>query len=181
MLKFIDKISNKAFSNKIQTEKSLLSTDIYDVKINKLDGNPLDLSSLRNKHVLFVNVASKCGFTGQYRDLEKLYQKYSDRLMVVGVPSNQFGSQEPGSAEEIKDFCEMNYGVSFLMTEKIQVKGRSQHPLYQWLTQKRLNGKSNSTVRWNFQKYLVGPNGEWIDFYYSTTNPLSDKITKHLG
>ena len=101
--------------------------------------------------------------------------------MVIGVPSNQFGAQEPGSAEEIQSFCELNYGVSFVMTEKVQVKGPNQHLLYQWLTQKALNGKQSSTVRWNFQKYLVGPEGGLIDFYYSTTSPMSKKIIRHLS
>ncbi len=101
--------------------------------------------------------------------------------MIVGIPCNQFGSQEPGSSEEIQSFCERNYGVSFLMTEKVKVKGKAMHPLYQWLTQKSMNGKSNSTVRWNFQKYLVSPDGKLVDYFYSTTGPVSSKITKHLA
>ena len=100
--------------------------------------------------------------------------------MIIGVPCNQFGAQESGSAAEIKDFCERNYGVSFLMTEKIKVKGPGQHPLYQWLTKEKMNGVKNSTVRWNFQKYLVGPNGSLLDFYYSLTHPESTKITRHI-
>ena len=154
--------------------------ELYDISINGLDGAPIDLSTLKGKHILFVNVASKCGFTKQYKDMEKLYQKHQDRLMIIGVPCNQFGSQEPGSSDDIQAFCERNYGVSFLMTEKVNVKGTSQHPLYQWLTQKRLNSKSNSTVRWNFQKYLVNPEGKLMAHFYSTTGPLSSKITKYL-
>ena len=113
-------------------------------------------------------------------DLQKLYETYNEKLIIVGVPCNQFGRQEPGTSQEIENFCQANYGVSFVMTEKIDVKGENQHPLYQWLTDEVKNGKTNTTVKWNFQKYLVGPNGEYIDYYYSITKPLSSKITKHI-
>ncbi|MEO0573633.1 MAG: glutathione peroxidase [Bacteroidota bacterium] len=156
------------------------SSTIYDIEINQLNGTPLRLSKFKGKFLLIVNVASKCGFTPQYKDLEQLYLTNKERLMVVGVPCNQFGSQEPGSALEIQNFCERNYGVSFGITEKIEVKGPQQHPLYQWLTQRDLNGVKNSTVRWNFQKYLISPTGQLIDFYYSVTSPMSKKITKRL-
>ena len=156
------------------------SKSIYDIQINKLSGESLDLSTYKDNYILFVNVASECGFTGQYEGLQKLYDQYNDKLMVIGVPCNQFGSQEPGNAQEIQTFCQANYGVTFVMTEKIDVKGNNQHPLYQWLTDKSKNEKSNTTVKWNFQKYLIGPNGEFIDYYYSITKPLSSKITKHL-
>ena len=156
------------------------SESIYDIKINSLAGEPIDLSSYKDKYILFVNVASECGFTGQYEGLQKLYDTYKDQLMVIGVPCNQFGSQEPGSSEEIQTFCQANYGVTFLMTEKIDVKGDNQHPLYQWLTDKSKNGKTSTTVKWNFQKYLIGTKGEFINYYYSITKPMSSKITKHL-
>jgi glutathione peroxidase len=100
--------------------------------------------------------------------------------MIIGVPCNQFGSQEPGNSEEIQTFCQANYGVTFVMTEKVDVKGENKHPLYQWLTDKSKNGKTSTSVKWNFQKYLIGPNGKFIDYYYSMTKPLSSKITKHL-
>ena len=129
---------------------------------------------------MFVNVASKCGFTGQYEDLQKLYDTHKDKLMIIGVPCNQFGGQEPGTVKEIQTFCQANYGVTFLMTEKVDVKGKNQHPLYQWLTQQEKNGSSSSSVKWNFQKYLVGKKGELIDYYFSITNPLSDKIINHI-
>ncbi|EGV43860.2 glutathione peroxidase [Bizionia argentinensis JUB59] len=153
---------------------------IYDIVINSLDGQPINLSDYKGKHILFVNVASKCGFTGQYEDLQKLYDTYKNDLMVIGVPCNQFGSQEPGTASDIKSFCQANYGVTFLMTEKVDVKGDNQHPLYTWLTTQSLNGKSSSTVKWNFQKYLVDANGRLIDYYFSVTKPMSGKITKNL-
>lgn len=156
------------------------SESIYDIKINSLAGEPIDLSSYKDKYILFVNVASECGFTGQYEGMQKLYDTYKDQLMVIGVPCNQFGSQEPGSSEEIQTFCQANYGVTFLMTEKIDVKGDNQHPLYQWLTDKSKNGKTSTTVKWNFQKYLIGTKGEFINYYYSITKPMSSKITKHF-
>lgn len=154
---------------------------LYDIKINDLQGKPIDLSNFKGKKILFINVASKCGFTPQYRELQKLYEKYQEQLVIIGVPCNQFGSQEPGNPNEIKEFCEINYGVSFPITEKIEVKGSNQHPLYQWLTKKQLNGNQNSTVKWNFQKYLIDENGEFIDFFYSITKPMNPRITKYLN
>ena len=153
---------------------------IYDIKINSLQGEPIELKKFANKFILFVNVASKCGFTPQYEDLEKLNQKYKENLQIIGVPCNQFGSQEPGSSDDISTFCEANYGVSFLITEKVNVKGEAQHPLYIWLTSREFNNKKSSKVRWNFQKYLVSPKGKLVDYYLSITNPLSSKITKHI-
>ena len=154
---------------------------IYDVEINSLQKNPIHLSDFKGKHLLFVNVASKCGFTPQYKDLEKLHKEYADNLVVIGVPCNQFGKQEPGNNQEIEEFCKVNYGVSFLITEKIDVKGQQQHSLYKWLTSRELNNNKSSSVKWNFQKYLVSPEGKLIDYYYSITTPMSSKITKHLN
>ena len=159
---------------------ALAQAPIYDIEINDIYSQPIDLSHYQGKYILFVNVASKCGFTSQYKDLEKLHQNYKDKLIVIGLPCNQFGGQEPGNEKEIQNFCSINYGISFLMTEKVEVKGDRQHRLYSWLTDKKLNGKVNSTVKWNFQKYLVGPDGKLIDFFYSITKPLSSKITSVL-
>ncbi|MFG6686014.1 glutathione peroxidase [Mariniflexile sp. HNIBRBA6329] len=163
--------------SKAQTEPS---ESIYNIKINSLQEQPIDLALFKGKHILFVNVASKCGFTGQYEDLQKLHETYKDKLVVIGVPCNQFGDQEPGTFKEIETFCKANYGVTFLMTEKIDIKGTNQHPLYQWLTKQSKNGKTDSSVKWNFQKYLVSPKGQLVDYYFSVTKPLSEKITKHL-
>ena len=152
--------------------------NLYNIKINSLDGSPINLRDFKGQYLLFVNVASECGFTGQYEGLQRLYDNYKGKLMVVGVPCNQFGQQEPGSLQQIKSFCKENYGVSFLMTEKIEVKGKRQHPLYQWLTDKNLNGVKTTSVKWNFQKYMIGKEGEFIDYFYSMTRPTSSKITK---
>lgn len=153
---------------------------LYDISINSISGEAIHLKDFKGKKILFVNTASECGFTGQYEDLEKLYKTYKDKLVVIGLPCNQFGGQEPGTLTEIKTFCEVNYGVTFLMTEKVDVKGDNQHPLYAWLTNKELNGVKNSSVKWNFQKYLIDENGAYIDFYYSMTKPMSSKIVSQL-
>ena len=165
---------NKTMSNNTET--------FFDLNVNSINGDVLNLSKLQGKTILLVNVASNCGFTKQYDDLQKLYDDFKDKgLVVVGVPTNQFGGQEPGTAVEIQSFCEKNYGVSFLMTEKVDVKGSNQHPLYKWLTSKEMNGKTNSTVKWNFQKYLINDEGNLVDYYFSMTKPTSEKITKHLN
>ena len=165
-------------------KKSLLpkapKTELFSIKINTISGKPLDLNQFRGKHILFVNVASECGFTGQYADLQKLYERYKSKLEIIGVPCNQFGGQEPGDEEEIQSFCQRNYGVEFTITEKVDVKGKNQHKLYNWLTNKDLNGSQSSSVKWNFQKYLINEKGWLIDYHYSITKPLSNKITKHL-
>ncbi|WP_439151790.1 glutathione peroxidase [Winogradskyella sp.] len=174
----------KAFVGTLATtDKDIVyntSKPIYNIEINSLQGNPIDLSEFKGKKMLFVNVASKCGFTPQYRELQELYDTYKDNLVVIGVPCNQFGKQEPGTSEDIEEFCQVNYGVTFPITEKIDVNGSNQHPLYTWLTKKFINGKQNSSVKWNFQKYLVDEQGEFIDYFYSITKPLNTRITKYL-
>ena len=163
------------------TEKKLNVDSIYNISINALQGKPINLSKFKGKHILFVNVASKCGFTPQYKTLQQLHEKYCDNTEIIGVPCNQFGGQEPGNVRDIETFCEVNYGVNFLITEKIDVKGKHQHPLYTWLTQKANNGVKDSSVKWNFQKYLIDPKGKLVDYYFSATSPLSSKIIKHLN
>lgn len=167
-------------SSKKTTSKKLDLRSIYDIKINTIQGKEINLSKYKGMHILFVNVASKCGFTNQYIELQELSETYKNKLQVIGVPCNQFGNQEPGNPESINSFCKVNYGVTFLITEKINVKGENQHPLYSWLTQKSNNGKKDSSVKWNFQKYLIDEKGNLIDYFYSATKPLSSKIVKHL-
>jgi glutathione peroxidase len=174
-MNFFSMLTNKDSKNNSQP-----LTSIYDIQINSLQGNSINLSNFKDKYLLIVNVASKCGFTPQYKELQKLHEKYKKSLIVIGVPCNQFGQQEPGEAFEIQEFCEANYGVEFLITEKIDVKGNNQHPLFKWLTDKSLNGCKDSKVKWNFQKYLINPKGNLIDYFYSTTSPISKKITKYL-
>ena len=153
---------------------------IYDLTINDISGNLIDLNEFKGMHILFVNVASECGFTSQYAGLEELHQQYKNDLIVIGLPCNQFGGQEPGGEKEIQQFCTKNFGVSFLMTEKIDVKGKMKHPIYNWLTNKNVNGKSSSSVKWNFQKYIVDGKGDFVNYFFSTTKPMSPKITSIL-
>jgi glutathione peroxidase len=156
------------------------ATEMPLFELQTLQGSKIDWNKFKGKYLLFVNVASECGFTPQYKSLQKLYDTYNEKLEIIGFPCNQFGAQEPGSADEIASFCELNFGVSFTLTEKISVKGVHQHPLYKWLTDANENGIKSSSVKWNFQKYLVDPDRKLIDYYYSTTDPLSKKITRHF-
>ncbi len=169
---------SSVFSN--AQEPSTPNKSIHSLAINSIVGQNIKLSDFKGKKILFVNVASECGFTKQYTDLQTLHEKYQDKIVIIGMPCNQFGGQEPGTLEEIQSFCKVNFGVEFLITEKINVKGDEQHPIYAWLTNKELNGKKNSTVKWNFQKYLINENGEFVDFFYSMTNPMSTKITNKI-
>ena len=152
------------------------SKSFYDFKVKTLEGNEFDFSSLRGKKVMIVNTASKCGFTPQYRELEELYKKYSDVLVVIGFPANNFLHQEPGTSKEIREFCTENYGVTFPMMEKISVKGKDMDPLYKWLTSRAENGVMDSEVKWNFQKYLIDENGKLADVVYSKEKPDSERI-----
>lgn len=154
---------------------------IYDFTIEALNSDEvIDFASFRGKKLLIVNVASKCGFTYQYEDLEKLYRKYKEELVIIGMPCNQFLMQEPGSEEKIAQFCSTTYGVTFPMTTKINVKGKDQHPIYQWLTTKDLNGKGDYKVSWNFNKFLLDENGNLLEHFNSKVKPLDDEIVKYL-
>ena len=174
-MKTIDK-AKLSPSASLETKKS----SIYDIAIDTIGGKSIILEEFQGKKMLFVNVASKCGFTKQYKGLQTLSDKYKEELVVIGSPCNQFGKQEPGDASQIQKFCELNFDVRFLLTTKIDVKGDKQHPIYKWLTSKDLNGKKNSSVKWNFQKYLVDESGILIDYFFSITKPMSSAITKHL-
>ena len=163
------------------TKKGSPSSSIHRFKVKTIDGQVFDFSSLKGKKILVVNTASKCGFTPQYKQLEELYEKYKDKnFVIVGFPCNQFGEQEPGSNSDIKEFCTRNYGVSFMMMEKVNVKGDSICELYKWLTSKDLNGVESSSVKWNFQKYMIDENGFLVDYVLSFKKPDCSKITKWI-
>lgn len=156
-----------------------IPTSIYDFKVDGLEGGTIDFKDFKGKKILIVNTASKCGFTKQYADLEELHQMYPD-LVIIGFPANNFMRQEPGTNEEIAEFCERNYGVTFPMAAKISVKGKDQHELYTWLTQKKYNQVKDSDVKWNFQKYLISENGELLEVFPSKTKPTDPEITEKL-
>lgn len=165
------------FSFMLVTGSAIAQTSsFYDFKVKTLEGGEFDFSTLKGKKVMIVNVASKCGNTPQYKDLEELYQKSSDNLVILGFPANNFGSQEPGTAEEIRKFCTENYGVTFPMMQKISVKGEDMAPLYKWLTSKQENGVMDSEVKWNFQKYLIDENGKLVNVIDPKEKVTSDKV-----
>jgi glutathione peroxidase len=148
----------------------------YNIKINSLEGSPVDLSKYRGKKVLIINVASECGYTPQYADWQKFHEQYGDKVVVIGVPANNFGGQEPGTSQQIASFCQKNYGVQFQLLEKVSVKGKDQHPLYQWLTKKELNGWNVQEPTWNFCKYLVNEKGELVKFFASAIKPTDKEF-----
>ncbi len=157
------------------------SQSFYDFTVKDIDGNDFSFRQLKGKKVMVVNVASKCGFTPQYEQLEALYKKYKDRgFVIIGFPANNFKEQEPGTNEEIKSFCTLEYGVTFPMMAKISVKGDDMAPIYHWLTAKELNGKSNSSVKWNFQKYLINREGELEHVINPWVEPDNKKIIKWI-
>lgn len=152
----------------------------YDFKMKTLDGKEIDFSTFKNKKILIVNVASKCGYTPQYEGLETLYKTHKDELIILGFPANDFGKQEPGTNDEIMNFCQKNYGVTFLMFEKITVKGENQHPLYQWLTKKEQNGWNDESPKWNFYKFLINQKGELVKVFNSDVEPLSKELLTEI-
>jgi glutathione peroxidase len=154
---------------------------IYDFKVPGLDGKEIDLASLKGKKVLIVNTASKCGYTPQYTDLENLHKAYKDKLVVIGFPANNFGQQEPGSNEEIGEFCKKNYGVSFLMAEKVSVKGDDIHPLFKYLTEEARKMGVEEPIKWNFTKFLIDEKGKLVAVFPSKVKPMSEEITRHLN
>jgi glutathione peroxidase len=151
------------------------TTSVYDFKLNSIDGEAIDFARYKGKNLLIVNVASKCGYTPQYADLEKLHETYGNKVVVLGFPANNFGGQEPGTNAEIAEFCQKNYGVKFQMFEKISVKGDDQHPLYKWLKE-----KTGSEPTWNFCKYLVKSDGT-VKFFNSKVKPFDPQIIDELN
>jgi len=163
-----------------KTNKTTGATSVYDFKLKTLDGQETSLAKYKGKKLLLVNVASQCGYTPQYKNLEALYKQYGSKVIVIGFPANNFGQQEPGTAAEIKEFCAKNYGVSFPMMEKISVKGNDAHPLYKYLSNKSENGVCGDEPSWNFCKYLIDENGKVVKFFPSKVDPLSPEITSLL-
>ncbi|MER3497492.1 MAG: glutathione peroxidase [Chitinophagaceae bacterium] len=187
----------KSFFITMLIAAALTGGSIYDFKVPGLDGNTIDFSQFKGKKILIVNTASQCGNTPQYADLEKLYEKYKDKLVIVGFPANNFGQQEPGSNEEIKAFCTKNYGVSFPMAQKVSVKGDDIDPLFKWLVDqsKELAKKvpANTSqelawrdylrnpITWNFTKFLIDENGNLIAVFHNKVNPMSEEVLKYLN
>lgn len=153
---------------------------IHQFKVRGIEGSEIDFAQFKGKKLIIVNVASQCGYTPQYQQLQELYDEFKDKLEIVGFPSNDFGGQEPGTNEEIQAFCEIRYGVTFPLSAKITIKGNLMHPVYQWLTQKSQNGVADSEVRWNFHKYLLDENGHLVKSLPSSVSPLDEQILDWL-
>ena len=174
-------------SFKAKTKNIILNTNniapkksFYELEAISLDGKKISFDQYKNKKILIVNVASKCGYTYQYEGLQKLQDIHQDKIIVLGFPANDFFNQESGSNEEIEEFCEINFGITFRMFEKTTTKGRKQSPVYQWLTNKDFNGWNTQRPTWNFCKYLVNEQGELVGFFDSKVKPLSEEITSLL-
>lgn len=162
-------------------QTTMSKQNIYQFKVEDLEGNTFDFSTLKGKKILVVNTASECGLTPQYEQLQAIYEKYRDKnFVIVGFPANNFGSQEPGTNQQIASFCQKNYGVTFPMMAKISVKGSDMHAIYQFLTQKAKNGFQDSEVQWNFQKYLINENGELEKVISPRTLPTDDEIVNWI-
>lgn len=158
---------------------SMNAQSFYELEAKTIDGDAFKFETLRGKKVMIVNVASKCGYTPQYEDLEKLWQTYKEKdFIILGFPANDFMKQEPGTDQEIKEFCSLTYGVSFPMMSKITVKGDDMHPVYQWLTMKEKNGVKDSKIKWNFQKYFIDENGNFIEYFEPGVKPFDESIIK---
>lgn len=173
--------NNPSMTNEVSAITTpVAAKSIYDFKVAALDGGTIDFATFKGKKILIVNTASECGFTPQYEGLEQLYEKYKDKLVIVGFPANNFGGQEPGTNDEIKTFCKKNYGVSFPMAAKISVKGDDAAPIYKWLCSKKENGVLDAEVGWNFNKFLLDENGKLLAHFESKVTPMSEEITGKL-
>jgi len=151
--------------------------NIYSFKVRDIDGKEFDFSSLKGKKIMIVNVASECGYTPQYQQLQDLYDNYRNKnFVIIGFPCNDFGGQEPGTESEIKSFCKKNYGVSFPLMAKVSIKGDKPDPIYQWLTKKELNAVADGEIKWNFFKFLINENGEYVRMFTSKDEPVSEEI-----
>lgn len=159
---------------------SLSAQSIHGFKVKSIDGGIIDFAKFKGKKILVVNTASKCGYTPQYESLQKVYTQYKDQLVIIGFPCNQFGGQEAGTNEEIVAFCQKNYGVSFPLADKVEVKGANAAEIYQWLTQKTKNGVLDASIGWNFNKFLLDENGKMIAYFPSNVKPESEAILNYL-
>tara|TARA_X000000368_G_scaffold337178_1_gene274957 strand:+ start:288 stop:884 length:597 start_codon:yes stop_codon:yes gene_type:complete len=166
------KVNDKAPDNKMIANEN----KFYNLSANDIDGNLIDFSKFKGKKILIVNVASKCGYTSQYKDLQELHKKYNDKVTILAFPSNNFGFQEPGSNDQIEEFCETNYGIEFQLFEKSDVRGKNLNSVYKWLSSIDDNGWNDKAPRWNFFKYLVDETGNLKAVYSSNVNPLDDEI-----
>lgn len=173
--------SKKHIKGKPSNSTATLATkSFYDFTMKSIEGIDIPFSIYKGKKVLVVNTASECGYTPQFNELEELHEKYKDKVVLLGFPANNFGGQEPGNNEEIATFCQRNFGVTFQLFEKSEVKGPLQNPLYQWLTHKDQNGWNDTAPSWNFCKYLINEKGELLKFYSSAISPMSDEILNEL-
>lgn len=153
---------------------------IHGFKVKSIEGSTIDFASFKGKKILIVNTASECGYTPQYEDLQKLYDQYKNKLVIVGFPANNFGGQEPGSDTEIRSFCKARYGVTFPLASKVSVKGNDMAPIYKWLTSKAENGVLDASISWNFNKFLLDENGKMLAYFPSKVKPMSDEILQYL-
>ncbi len=159
---------------------SILSqTSIHEFSFESIDGEMIKMESFKGKKILIVNTASECGFTKQYKELQEVYEKHGDKLAIIGFPANNFGAQEPGKNEDIKSFCEKNYGVSFTLAAKVSVKGEDIHPIFKWLIAQK-NPSFDGDIKWNFEKFLLDEKGTLIDRFRSAVNPDSEKILRYI-
>ena len=181
VLIFITSLYSFFWRNNGEKDVDHLSKSIYDYSAHSIDGEPISISKYRGKKILIVNVASRCGYTPQYEELQLLSEQYEDEIEILGFPANDFLWQEPAKNKDIQTFCNVNYGVTFPLVEKTVVKkNKNQHPLFSWLTHKELNGWNDSSPGWNFYKYLIDEKGKLLDIFSSKVNPLDDKIISYF-
>jgi len=159
----------------------IMATSIYEFKVPGLEGGSIDFSKYKGKKIMIVNTASKCGNTPQYAELEELYKKYKDKLVIIGFPANNFGGQEPGTKEEISEFCKRNYGVTFPMADKVSVKGADIAPIFKYLTDEAKKIGVEDPVKWNFTKFLIDENGKLVTVIHNKTKPMSEEVLKYLN